>query len=107
VSGNDGGLRQVSLLLKAVAQTVGLTILVGVMFWRSRGEAVDGHIAAGNFASPWRVQLGWGRESIDAQSLIDAGLDPDDPQVWADQYQVSDLLVCLEIWQSAHPAGGD
>lgn len=32
-----------------------------------------------------------GRESIDAQSLIDAGLDPTDPQVWADQYRISDL----------------
>ncbi|WP_063054747.1 hypothetical protein [Nocardia salmonicida] len=42
-----------------------------------------------------------GRESIDAQALIDAGLDTTDPQVWADQYRISDLLVCLGIWQRA------
>ncbi|MGW5920726.1 hypothetical protein ACWFPY_17205 [Nocardia fluminea] len=36
-------------------------------------------------------------DSVDRDALIDAGLDPDDPQVWADQQWVSDLLVCYGI----------
>lgn len=39
------------------------------------------------------VEPGMGMESVDRDALIDAGLDPDDPQVWADQQWVSDLLV--------------
>lgn len=39
-----------------------------------------------------------GMDSVDRDALIDAGLDPDDPQVWADQQWVSDLLVCIGIW---------
>ncbi|WP_331758109.1 hypothetical protein OG225_42205 (plasmid) [Nocardia sp. NBC_01377] len=40
-----------------------------------------------------------GRDSIDRQALIDAGLDADDPAVWETQNRVSDLLVCLGIAQ--------
>lgn len=32
-------------------------------------------------------------ESLDRQALIDAGLDPDDPQVWADQRWMQVLLT--------------
>ncbi|MFI6225298.1 hypothetical protein ACIBEH_32465 [Nocardia salmonicida] len=38
-----------------------------------------------------------GMDSVDRQALIDADLDPDDPQVWAVQQQISDLLVCHGI----------
>ncbi|QIS23689.1 hypothetical protein [Nocardia terpenica] len=31
-------------------------------------------------------------ESVDREALLDAGLNPDNPQVWADQRYVSDLL---------------
>lgn len=40
-----------------------------------------------------------GMEPVDRQALLDAGLDPDDPQVWATQRRISDLLVCLAITQ--------
>ncbi|MFJ2665706.1 hypothetical protein ACIO14_15265 [Nocardia fluminea] len=38
-----------------------------------------------------------GKDSVDRDALIDAGLDPDDPKVWADQQWVSDLLVCYGL----------
>lgn len=38
-----------------------------------------------------------GRDSIDRQALLDAGLDPDDPTVWETQLRISDLLVCLGV----------
>ncbi|MEU3010084.1 hypothetical protein [Nocardia asteroides] len=43
-----------------------------------------------------------GMDSVDRQSLIDAGLDPDDPQVWAVQRRISDLLVCYGISRTTH-----
>jgi len=36
-------------------------------------------------------------DSVDRQALLDAGLDPDDPHVWAVQRRISDLLVCYGI----------
>ena len=39
-------------------------------------------------------------EVIDRQALLDAGLDPDDPEVWAGQYRVRDFLVCVGIWRA-------
>ncbi|MRH93317.1 hypothetical protein GFY24_38890 [Nocardia sp. SYP-A9097] len=36
-------------------------------------------------------------DSIDRQALIDAGLDPDDPEVWEQQQRISDLLRCYGI----------
>ncbi|MEV6661552.1 hypothetical protein [Nocardia fluminea] len=47
-----------------------------------------------------------GMDSVDRQALIDAGLDPDDPQVWVVQQRISDLLVCYGIMRtvSGHSA---
>ncbi|UGT55006.1 hypothetical protein [Nocardia asteroides] len=38
-----------------------------------------------------------GMDSVDRQALLDAELDPDDPQVWVVQQRISDLLVCYGI----------
>ncbi|MFE7720787.1 hypothetical protein ACFU44_17285 [Nocardia rhizosphaerihabitans] len=38
-----------------------------------------------------------GMDSVDRQALLDADLDPDDPQTWAVQRRISDLLVCYGI----------
>ncbi|MFD3430707.1 hypothetical protein [Nocardia fluminea] len=49
-------------------------------------------------------------DSVDRQALIDAGLDPDDPQVWVVQRRISDLLVCYGITRAtrchSHPKPG-
>lgn len=44
-----------------------------------------------------RVELGMD-DSIDRQALIDADLDPDDPEVWASQRRVQELLICHGLW---------
>jgi hypothetical protein len=36
-------------------------------------------------------------DSVDRQALLDADLDPDDPQVWAVQQRISDLRVCYGL----------
>ncbi|MGW5439226.1 hypothetical protein [Nocardia asteroides] len=54
-------------------------------------------------------------ESVDRQALLDAGLDPDDPQTWATQQRISDLLVCYGIarrsrggaWPDLQPGEAD
>lgn len=43
------------------------------------------------------VEPSMGMDSVDRDALTDAGLDPDDPKVWADQQWVSDLLVCYGL----------
>lgn len=50
--------------------------------------------------APGPSNLGMGMDSVDRQALIDAGLDPDDPQVWAVQQRISDLLVCHGIMRA-------
>ena len=48
------------------------------------------------------VQTGMDEDQvIDRQALIDAGLDADDPEVWAAQRRVRDLLVCIGIWRAS------
>ncbi|WP_194819303.1 hypothetical protein [Nocardia sp. XZ_19_385] len=37
-------------------------------------------------------------DPIDRQALREAGLDADDPQVWAGQRWIQDLLICHGIW---------
>lgn len=37
-------------------------------------------------------------DGIDREALEDAGLDPEDPEVWKQQYRISDMLRCYEIW---------
>ncbi len=51
----------------------------------------------GNRLSRSHVEPGMGMDSVDRDALVDAGLDPDDPKVWADQRWVSDLLVCYGL----------
>lgn len=76
------------------------------------GEAADSHIASGNRSGTRAVEPGMGMDSVDRQALLDAGLDPDDPQVWAVQRRISDLLVCYGMTratrrQRAATAGPD
>ncbi|MGW5312875.1 hypothetical protein ACWEQ0_23705 [Nocardia thailandica] len=53
-----------------------------------------------------RVQTGMDEhELINRETLIDAGLDPDDPAVWATQRRVRDLLLCIGIWRAGHAVG--
>lgn len=44
-------------------------------------------------------------DSVDRRALLDAGLDPDDPHVWAVQQRISDLLVCYGIMRTARRQG--
>ncbi|WP_188831189.1 hypothetical protein [Nocardia camponoti] len=49
--------------------------------------------------------MGMGMDSVDRQALLDAGLDPDDPQVWAVQQRISDLLVCYGMMRATRAVG--
>ncbi|MBW0275203.1 hypothetical protein ATM97_05425 [Nocardia sp. MH4] len=55
------------------------------------------HIAAGTHTPPGPSKPRMGMDSVDRQALLDADLDPDEPQVWVVQQRISDLLVCHGI----------
>ena len=63
---------------------------------RSRGQSHRRRNLIG--AGP--VQSGMGMDSVDRQTLIDADLDPDSPQVWAVRQRISDLLVCYGVMRT-------
>lgn len=64
----------------------------------AEGQTADSQIAACNHDGRACIYSGMGMESVDREALIDAGLDPDDPQVWEDQRWVSDILACHGLW---------
>ena len=37
-------------------------------------------------------------DSIDRNALIDAEIDPDDPEEWTLQHRISDFLRCYSLW---------